>query len=121
LLKPGHFFVAVLSIIGCLKVFDQVYIVSSGKGGPAYSTETAVLFLYQTFIDLRWGYARPSVSSCSRSSSRSPRAAAALRSRRDRLLMTTDREPPAPRADRPSRTRRGARGRNRAVLDPGPE
>ena len=57
LLKPGHFFVAVLSIIGCLKVFDQVYIVSSGKGGPAYSTETAVLFLYQTFIDLRWGYA----------------------------------------------------------------
>ena len=57
LLKPGHFFVAVLSIIGCLKVFDQVYIVSSGKGGPAYSTETAVLFLYQTFLDVQWGYA----------------------------------------------------------------
>lgn len=57
LLKPGHFFVAVLSIIGCLKLFDQAFIVSGGKGGPAYSTETAVLFLYQTFIDVRWGYA----------------------------------------------------------------
>jgi len=58
LLKPGHFFVAVLSIIGCLKLFDQAFIVSGGKGGPAYSTETAVLFLYQTAIgDVRWGYA----------------------------------------------------------------
>ena len=58
LLKPGHFFVAVLSIIGCLKVFDQAFIVSSGKGGPAYSTETAVLYLYQTAIfDQFWGYA----------------------------------------------------------------
>jgi multiple sugar transport system permease protein len=58
LLKPGHFFVAVLSVIGCLKLFDQAFIVSGGKGGPAYSTETAVLFLYQTAIgDFRWGYA----------------------------------------------------------------
>jgi multiple sugar transport system permease protein len=58
LLKPGHFFVAVLSIIGCLKLFDQAFIVSGGKGGPAYSTETAVLYLYQTAIgDARWGYA----------------------------------------------------------------
>jgi len=58
LLKPGHFFVAVLSVIGCLKVFDQAFIVSAGKGGPAYSTETAVLYLYQTAIfDQYWGYA----------------------------------------------------------------
>ena len=58
LLKPGHFFVAVLSVIGCLKIFDQAFIVSSGKGGPAYSTETAVLYLYQTAIfDQFWGYA----------------------------------------------------------------
>src|SRR5207249_10087388 len=42
LLKPGHFFVGVLSVIGCLKLFDQAFIVSGGKGGPAYSTETAV-------------------------------------------------------------------------------
>jgi multiple sugar transport system permease protein len=58
LLKPGHFFVAVLSVIGCLKIFDQAFIVSGGKGGPAYATETAVLYLYQTAItDQYWGYA----------------------------------------------------------------
>ena len=58
LLKPGHFFVLVVSIIGCLKVFDQMYIVSGGTGGPNYSTLTVVLYMYQTAIsDLRWGYA----------------------------------------------------------------
>jgi multiple sugar transport system permease protein len=58
LLKPGHFFVLVVSIIGCLKVFDQMYIVSGGGGGPNYSTLTVVLYMYQTAIsDLRWGYA----------------------------------------------------------------
>jgi len=58
LLKPGHFFVAVISIIGCLKIFDQAFIVGGGKGAPAYSPETAVLYLYQTSIfDAQWGYA----------------------------------------------------------------
>ena len=58
LLRPGHFFVAVISIIGCLKIFDQAFIVGGGKGSPAYSTETAVLYLYQTAIfDAQWGYA----------------------------------------------------------------
>ena len=58
LLKPGHFFVLVVSVIGCLKVFDQMYIVSGGTGGPNYSTLTVVLYMYQTAIsDLRWGYA----------------------------------------------------------------
>jgi multiple sugar transport system permease protein len=50
LLKPGHFFVATVSIIGAMKVFDQNYIVSKGTGGPAYATETVVLYLYQTAI-----------------------------------------------------------------------
>ena len=58
LLKPGHFFVLVISIIGCLKVFDQMYIVSGGTGGPNYSTLTVVLYMYNTAIsDIRWGYA----------------------------------------------------------------
>jgi multiple sugar transport system permease protein len=58
LLKPGHFFVAVLSVIGCLKVFDQAFIVSGGQGGPNYSTLTAVLYLYQVAIqDVDFGYA----------------------------------------------------------------
>jgi multiple sugar transport system permease protein len=58
LLKPGHFFVLVLSIIGCLKVFDQAFIVSGGTGGPNYSTLTAVVYLYQVTIqDVDFGYA----------------------------------------------------------------
>jgi multiple sugar transport system permease protein len=58
LLKPAHFFVAVVSVIGALKVFDQAFIVSNGTGGPAYSTMTGVLYLYRTaFTDVRWGYA----------------------------------------------------------------
>jgi multiple sugar transport system permease protein len=50
LLKPGHFFVAVVSIIGAMKVFDQMYIVSRGTGGPSYATYTVVLDLYNTAI-----------------------------------------------------------------------
>ena len=58
LLKPGHFFVATLSIIGCLKLFDQSFIVSGGTGGPNYATLTPVLLLYQTAIqDVDFGYA----------------------------------------------------------------
>jgi multiple sugar transport system permease protein len=58
LLKPGHFFVAVTSIIGAMQVFDQMFIVSGGNGGPAYSTMTAVLYLYRTAIaDVNFGYA----------------------------------------------------------------
>ncbi len=58
LLKPGHFFVAVVSVIVALKVFYQAYIVSGGAGGPAFSTMTSVLYLYRTAIfDVDFGYA----------------------------------------------------------------
>jgi multiple sugar transport system permease protein len=58
LLKPGHFFVAVLSVIGTLQVFDQAFFVSGGGGGPNYSTTTIVLYLYRSAInDVRFGYA----------------------------------------------------------------
>ncbi len=58
LLKPGHFFVVVLSVIGALQVFDQAFFVSGGGGGPNYSTMTIVLYLYNTAInDVRFGYA----------------------------------------------------------------
>jgi multiple sugar transport system permease protein len=58
LLKPGHFFVSVVSVIGALQVFDQAFLVSSGSGGPNYSTLTVVLYLYRTAIhDVRFGYA----------------------------------------------------------------
>jgi multiple sugar transport system permease protein len=58
LLKPGHFFVLTVTLIGALKVFDQAYIVSRGQGGPNYSTLTIVLQLFRSAInDLRFGYA----------------------------------------------------------------
>jgi len=58
LLKPAHFFVSVVSIIGAMKLFDQAYIASGGSGGPNYSTLTVVLYLYQTAIkDVNFGYA----------------------------------------------------------------
>lgn len=58
LLKPGHFFVAVVSVIGALQLFDQSFFVSKGSGGPNYSTLSAVLYLYRTAIaDVRFGYA----------------------------------------------------------------
>jgi len=46
LLRPAHFFVLVIFGIGALKIFDQAFIVSSGTGGPNYSTYTAVLYIY---------------------------------------------------------------------------
>jgi multiple sugar transport system permease protein len=57
LLKPAHFFVAVVSVIGALKIFDQAFIVSGGSGGPAGSTMTAVLYLYRiTISEFNYGY-----------------------------------------------------------------
>jgi multiple sugar transport system permease protein len=57
LLKPAHFFVLVVSLIGALKIFDQVYIISTGSGGPAGSTMTAVLYLYRvTISEFNYGY-----------------------------------------------------------------
>ena len=58
LLKPGHFFVATISVIGSLQLFDQAFFVSNGSGGPNYSTMTIVLYLYNTAItSVRFGYA----------------------------------------------------------------
>src|SRR5438045_785402 len=58
LLKPGHFFVAVVSIIGAMKVFDQNYIVSRGTGGPDYAPYSVVLYIFNTAIhDAKLGLA----------------------------------------------------------------
>ena len=50
LLKPAHFFVLVVSVIGALKLFDQAFIISTGSGGPAGSTMTAVMYVYTVTI-----------------------------------------------------------------------
>jgi ABC-type sugar transport system permease subunit len=57
LLKPGHFFVAVVSIIGALQMFDQSFIVGGTSGGPNYSTMTVVLYLYNRAFSAHFGYA----------------------------------------------------------------
>src|SRR5436190_3319286 len=59
LLKPGHYFVAVVSFIGALKMFDQSFIAGGTSGGPNYSTMTVVLYLYNRAFTgtTRFGYA----------------------------------------------------------------
>jgi multiple sugar transport system permease protein len=58
LLRPGHFFVSVLLVIGGLKMFDQAFIASGGTGGPNNATLVPVLYLYRVaFADVKFGYA----------------------------------------------------------------
>ena len=58
LLKPAHFFVAVVSIIGALQMFDQSFIIGGTNGGPNYATMTVLLYLYnRAFYGVQFGYA----------------------------------------------------------------
>jgi ABC-type sugar transport system permease subunit len=57
LLKPAHFFVLVVSIIGSLQMFDQSFLIGGASGGPNYSTMTIVLYLYnQSIKQISFGY-----------------------------------------------------------------
>src|SRR5262245_40963068 len=58
LLRPAHFFVATLLLIGGFKLFDQA-IIAGGRGGePSNSLTTIVLFIYRSAItDSEFGYA----------------------------------------------------------------
>lgn len=58
LLRPGHFFVATVGMIGAFQLFDQVFIAGGPAGAPNNSLMTLVLYLYNaTFSQLRPGYA----------------------------------------------------------------
>jgi ABC-type sugar transport system permease subunit len=58
LLKPGHFFVAVVSVIGAVQMFDQSFLIGGASGGPNYSTLTTVLYLFNQAIgNIKFGYA----------------------------------------------------------------
>ena len=50
LLRPGHFFVATVGVIGALQLFDQSFIAGGSDGAPANSLMTIVLFLYNTLL-----------------------------------------------------------------------
>ena len=57
LLKPAHFFVLVVSVIGALQMFDQAFLIGGASGGPNYSTMTVVLYLYnQSIKNISFGY-----------------------------------------------------------------
>jgi ABC-type sugar transport system permease subunit len=58
LLRPGHFFVATVAIIGALQLFDQAVIAGSPNGDPNNALMTMVLYLYNTaFTQLSFGRA----------------------------------------------------------------
>ncbi|WBU56251.1 carbohydrate ABC transporter permease [Paracoccus sediminicola] len=59
LLKPTMVFLVVFSSIGFLRIFDQVYnMTSNDPGGPLNSTKPLVLLIYQTaFSSYEMGYA----------------------------------------------------------------
>lgn len=58
LLKPGHFFVATVSVIGALQMFDQAIIGGGSNGDPNYSLMTIVLYLYNAaFKQVNMDYA----------------------------------------------------------------
>ena len=46
LLKPGHYFVATVAVIGALQLFDQARIAGGTSGDPANALMSVVLYLY---------------------------------------------------------------------------
>jgi multiple sugar transport system permease protein len=58
LLKPGHYFVATVAVIGALQLFDQAAIAGGSDGSPANSLMTMVLYVYnQAFTKFDFDYA----------------------------------------------------------------
>jgi ABC-type sugar transport system permease subunit len=58
LLKPGHYFVATVSVIGALQMFDQAIIAGGSGGDPNNALTVIVLYLYRSAIrELDFGYA----------------------------------------------------------------
>ena len=58
LLRPGHYFVATVAVIGGLQLFDQAFIGGGIDGDPNNALMTMVLFLYnQAFKQFDFSYA----------------------------------------------------------------
>lgn len=58
LLRRTTFLVVVMGMIGTFQVFDSVYVVSQGTGGPIGATMTVVLDMFnKAFKDMSMGYA----------------------------------------------------------------
>lgn len=58
LLRPGHYFVATVAVIGGLQLFDQAFIGGGTNGDPNNALMTMVLFLYNaTFVQSNFSLA----------------------------------------------------------------
>ena len=58
MLQPAHFFVAVVSVIGALQMFDASFIAGGADGSPANALTTMVLFLFRAAnATFEYGYA----------------------------------------------------------------
>lgn len=58
LLRPGHYFVATVAVIGALKLFDQAFIAGGVDGAPNNALMSVVLYLYNAaFKQFDFGYA----------------------------------------------------------------
>jgi multiple sugar transport system permease protein len=58
LISPTTLFVVIISTIGSFQLFDQAYVLTSGRFGPDNATNTLVGYLYQkAFVDLNMGLA----------------------------------------------------------------
>jgi multiple sugar transport system permease protein len=57
MLRPAHYFVAVVSFIGALQMFDQAFVLGGNDGSPANSLTTMVLYLYRATVGAEFGYA----------------------------------------------------------------
>lgn len=55
LLRPAHYSLLILGVIGTLKTFDLVYVLS--RGGPDYASEMPTTLLFSTLLDGRDGRA----------------------------------------------------------------
>lgn len=54
-LRPTTAFVIVMSVLGSFQVFDQIYVMT--RGGPLYSTETLVQYIYHHgFVTFQMSY-----------------------------------------------------------------
>ncbi|MEL6307285.1 MAG: sugar ABC transporter permease [Chloroflexota bacterium] len=57
-IRPAIIFVAIISSISALKVFEEIYIMTDGSGGLLDSALTLMFYLYrQAFVNLELGYA----------------------------------------------------------------
>ncbi len=57
LIRPTILFTTITSAIGSFQVFDSVYVLTQGMGGPNYSTMTLLVYLYKHAFDgMRFGY-----------------------------------------------------------------